>query len=169
MCSTYHTKCIKQEKEDFDEVTDASMEGDEVKRESFIEDSMMTEHPRQDSSGIPNLYEIVIKHEPVETDMKIVICNEQENEINVDVDDLRAYSFVSTKFSQHVINEEQKYVKEEQQEDLSGYYNGLFSTRNQDQINVQSDRADLSLHVSRENYVSFYWHKLMLFLKYPLW
>ena len=130
------------------------MEGDEVKQESFIEVSMMKEHSRQDSSGISNLDEIVIKHEPVDTDMEMEISNEQENEIIGDVDDLHAYSFVLTKFSRQVTNEEQKYVKEEQQEDLSGYNKDLFSTRNQDQMNEQSDRADFSQHVSRKNYVA---------------
>ena len=100
-----------------------------MKRESYIEDSRMTGHPRQDSSGIPNLDETVIKHEPVDAGMKIEVWNEQEEEINCDAEDLSFYGDRS---------EKQIYVKEEKQEDL----------------NVQSDRQDLNQHVSTENYVA---------------
>ena len=139
MYSIYHTKQNKQEKKDLNIVPDASMVGDEVKRECYIEDSRMTNQLRHDSSDIPNYDETVIKHESVDTDMKIDVWDEQEKDINDDLEDLSAYGDGS---------ENQIYVKEEPQGDISDYDNGSLSSRNQDQINVQSDRVDLNRHVS---------------------
>ena len=121
MYSTYYTKHIKQEKDDFDEVTNALEEGDEVKRESYIEDSRVTEQPRQDSCGIPNLDETEIKHEPVDAGMKIEAWDELEEDINFDPEHLSAYDDGS---------ENRVYVKEEQQEDISAYENGSVSNGN---------------------------------------